>query len=93
MLKWNAFGCVAFERRLGQLYMCVEILLYSVILFTSNFTDHVLTAKYLYDKISGIFKWGNPLSGEREREREVKKEYLYFIWEAVPLITERLTNN
>jgi len=28
-----------------------------------------------------------------EREREVKKEYLYFIWEAVPLITERLTNN
>ena len=63
----NTFGCVAFERLLGQLYMCVEILLYSVILFTSNFTDHVLTAKYLYDKISGIFKWGNPLSGERER--------------------------
>ena len=52
----NTFGCVAFERLLGQLYMCVEILLYSVILFTSNFTDHVLTAKYLYDKISGIFK-------------------------------------
>ena len=56
MLKRNAFGCVAFERRLGQLYMCVEILLYSVILFTSNFTDHVLTAKYLYDEIPGIFK-------------------------------------
>jgi len=47
--------------------MCVEILLYSAILFTSKFTDHVIAAKCPYDKIPDSFKQGNPFSGERER--------------------------
>ena len=51
--------------------MCVEILLYSAILFTSKFTDHVIAAKCPYDEIPDSFKQGNPFSGERE----VKKKY------------------
>jgi len=38
--------------------MCVKILLYSAILFTSKFTDHA--AKCPYDEIPSIFKQGNP---------------------------------
>jgi len=53
--------------------MCMEILFYSAILFTSKFTDHVISAKCPYDKLPSIFKRGNPFSGE-----EVKKTYLYF---------------
>jgi len=33
--------------------MCVEILLYSAILFTFKFTDHVIAANYPYDEIPG----------------------------------------
>jgi len=36
--------------------MCVEILLYSAVLFTSKFIDHVIAAKCLYDEIPGVFK-------------------------------------
>ena len=50
--------------------MCVERLLYSAILFTSKFTDHVMAAKCPYDEIPGIFKRGNPLTGERG-EKEI----------------------
>jgi len=50
----------------------VEILLYSAILFTSKFTDHVIAAKCPYDEIPGIFKRGNPFSGERG-EKEILK--------------------
>ena len=53
--------------------MCVDILLYSAILFTSKFSDHVIAA-HRYDEIPGIFKRGNPFFGERE----VKKEMLIF---------------
>jgi len=50
--------------------MCVEILLYSAILysailFTTKFTDHVIAAKCPYDEIPGNFKLGNLFSGER----------------------------
>ena len=44
--------------------MCVEILLYSAILFTSKFSDHLIAAKCPYDEIPGIFKRRNPLSEE-----------------------------
>ena len=50
--------------------MCVEILLNSAILFKFRF----IAGKCLYDKISSMFKRGNPSSGERE----VKQKYLYF---------------
>ena len=50
--------------------MCVEILLYSAILFTSKFTDHVIATKCPYDEILGTFKQGNPFSGERG-EKEI----------------------
>jgi len=43
--------------------MCVEIPY--TILFISKFTNHVIAAKYPYDEIPGIFKQGNPFSGER----------------------------
>jgi len=65
MLKRNALGWIVFECRVGQLYKCVEILLYSAILFISKFTNHVIAAKCPYDEIPGIFKRGNPFSGER----------------------------
>ena len=55
MLKRNAFGCIVFERRVGQYYLCVEILLYSPILFTSKFNDHMMAAMCPYE-IPGIFK-------------------------------------
>jgi len=51
--------------------MGVEILLYSAILFTSKFTYHVIAAKCPYEEILGIFKRGNPFSGEKE----VNKKY------------------
>ena len=54
MLEWDAFGWIVFERRVGQYYMYVEILLYSAILFTSKFTDHVIATKYPYDEIPGF---------------------------------------
>ena len=54
MLEWDAFGWIVYERRVGQYYMYVEILLYSAILFTSKFTDHVIAAKYRYDEIPGF---------------------------------------
>ena len=50
--------------------MCVEILLYSAILFTSKFTDHAIAAKCPYYEIAGIFKRGNPFSVERG-EKEI----------------------
>jgi len=50
--------------------MCVEILLYSAILFTSKFTDHVITARCPCDEIPGIFKQANPFSRERG-EKEI----------------------
>ena len=50
--------------------MCVEIQLYSAILLISKFTDHVITAKCPYDEIPGIFKRGNPFTGERG-EKEI----------------------
>jgi len=43
----------------------VEICLYSAILFISKFIDHMIAAKCQYDEIPGIFKSGNPFSGER----------------------------
>jgi len=64
MLEQDA-GCIVFERRVGQSYICVKILLYSAILFPFKLTDHVITAKCPYDEIPGIFKRGNPFSGER----------------------------
>ena len=45
--------------------MCVEILLKTAILSTSKFNDHMITAKCPYDEIPGVFKRGNPFSGER----------------------------
>jgi len=54
--------------------MCVEILLYSAILFTSKFTDHVITAKCPYDEIPGILN-----EETHSPDREVKKKYLYFV--------------
>jgi len=45
--------------------VCVEILLYSAVLFTYKYTDRVIAAKCPYDEIPGIFKRGNPFSGER----------------------------
>ena len=47
-----------------------KILSYFAILFTSKFTDHVIAAKCPYDEIPGIFKRGNPFSGERG-EKEI----------------------
>ena len=71
MLELNTFGCIVFERRVGQYYMCMEILLYSAILFTSKFTDHVIAA------------WRNPRYFQTGKahspEREVKKKYLNFV--------------
>jgi len=34
-------------------------------MFTFKFTDHMISAKCPYDEIPGIFKRGNPFSGER----------------------------
>jgi len=45
--------------------MCVEILLYTAILFKFKFTHHVIAAKCPFDEIPGIFKQGNPSPGER----------------------------
>jgi len=58
MLELDVFVCIAFEHRVGQLYIiCAwRYLFYSAILFTSKFTDHMIAAKY--DDISGIFKRG-----------------------------------
>ena len=39
----------------GRPIMCMEILLYSAILFTAKFTDHVIAAKCPYNEIPGIF--------------------------------------
>ena len=51
--------------------MSVEILLYSAILFTSKFTNHIIAAKCPYDVIPGIFEQrGNPFYGERG-EKEI----------------------
>ena len=69
MLERNAFGCIVFERRVGQYYMCVEILLYSAILFITTFTDHMTAANCPYDEMPGIVKRGSPFSeeiGEKE---------------------------
>jgi len=51
--------------------MCEEILLYSVILFTSNSTDHMIAAI----KKSPVFL--NKVT--HSLERDVKKKYLYFV--------------
>jgi len=51
--------------------MCVEILLYSAILFTPKFTDHVTAAKCPYDEITSILN-----EETHSPEREVKKKYL-----------------
>jgi len=59
--------------------MCVEILSYSAILFTSKFTDHVITAKCLCDEIPSIFKQGNPFSRERGNERHTYYIHITFI--------------
>ena len=48
-------------------YMCVEILLYSAILFTSQFTGHVIAAKCSYEEIPSILN-EETLSGERWKE-------------------------
>ena len=53
--------------------MCVEILLNSVILFISKFTDPVITAKCAYDEIFLNKETHFP-------EREVKKKYLLFCY-------------
>jgi len=34
-------------------------------MFTFKFTDHMISANCPYDEIPGIFKRGNPFSGER----------------------------
>jgi len=54
--------------------MCVEILLYSAILVKFKFTDQVMAVMCPYDEIPGIFKQGNPSSGERD-EKEILKSY------------------
>ena len=63
MLDENAFGYIVASGRL-ILYVCVEIRLNSAILFTSKCTDHVISAKWPYGEILGIFKRGNTFSRE-----------------------------
>ena len=74
MLERNAFGCIVFERRVGQQYMCVEILFYSAILFYLN-----LPIKW---SLQSARMTNSPVFFNEKThypEREVKNKYLYFV--------------
>ena len=66
MLEQDAFMYIVFERRVGQYYMCVEILLYSAISFISKLNEHVIAANCPYAEIPGIVLNEETNSQERE---------------------------
>jgi len=70
--NWIEFGCHSkkdWQRWKAYRWCSSETLLsvffFYTILFTSKFIDHMIAAKCPNDEIPGIFKQGNPFSGER----------------------------